>query len=351
MERVHTKGLVGLWWLLWLGVFALPALLVTPWDTTLPLTTTTTPVDTTLVEEPTLQTIATTTVYDDDVTIHVLDGDEVMTMTLGEYLVGVVSAEMPASFHLEALKAQACAARTYTIYQMQNGSAHGDGIDICTDFACCQAYISPEDAAANWGSLATDYESHIRSAVYQTSGQTIDYAGSPILAVFHASSAGQTRQAGAVWVSDLPYLQSVDSPESSDTVPNYYTSVSFTQSQLRQILLTLDPGMVLSDDTATWMTNLVSESGGSVISLDIGGKTVSGTTLRTALGLRSACFSWAWEDDTCTFSVTGYGHGVGLSQYGANTMANAGATYQEILTHYYTGVTLSTDSVSAMALQ
>lgn len=348
METATLKRFLGLWAFLWLGLFTLPVLVITPW------TSTTLPISTSTPEPPILETQSPTTATafsDDDIILKVLDGDTVIEMTLGEYLVGVVSAEMPASFHIEALKAQACAARTYTLYQMLNGSVHGDTADICTDFACCQAYVHLEDAAADWGTLAADYESRIRSAVYQTSGETIDYEGSPILAVFHASSAGQTRQAGAVWVSDLPYLQSVDSPETADTVPNYNTEVVYTQSELRQLLLTLDPRIVLGDDPATWLTNPITEDGGSVVTVDIGGQSVTGTTLRSALSLRSACFTWSWADDSCTFSVTGYGHGVGLSQYGSNTMAIDGATYQEILTHYYTGVTLSTTSVAAMALQ
>lgn len=349
MQTANPKTFLSLWFMLWLGLFFLPAVLVTPWEGDL----TTTPPSPTISESEESATVITTNtaISDDDITIQVLDGDTVVDMTLGEYLVGVVSAEMPASFHIEALKAQACAARTYTIYQLQNGSVHGSTADICTDFACCQAYVHLEDAAIDWGTQAADYESRIRSAVYQTSGETIDYDGSPILAVFHASSAGQTRQAGAVWVSDLPYLQSVASPESADTVPNYHTEVTYSQSELRQLLLPLDPQIILGDDVGSWLSNPITEDGGSVVCVDIGGQSVSGTSIRSALSLRSACFTWSWEGDACTFSVTGYGHGVGLSQYGANTMASAGATYQDILTHYYTGVTLSTDSVTAMALQ
>lgn len=332
---------------LWVGVFALPGFCITPlsWQNTEQVVE-----STSFLTSQTVQATPTLNWADDEeIMLRVLDGDTVMELSLSEYLVGVIRAEMPASFHIEALKAQACAARTYTVYQILNGSTHGDTADICTDYTCCQAYTDADTAALNWGNQAAEYESRIRSAVYQTNGETIDYDGSPILAVFHASSAGQTRQAGAVWVSDLPYLQSVDSPETAQTVPSYNTEVTFTQSDLRQILLTLDPAIVLGDDPTQWLSAPVTESGGSVISLTVGGCSVSGTTLRSALGLRSACFTWQWDYDSCTFFVTGYGHGVGLSQYGANTMALDGATYQEILTHYYSGVTLSTQSVATMA--
>ena len=145
-------------------------------------------------------------------TLKVLDGDTVVEMDLGTYLVGVVRAEMPASFHQEALKAQAVAARTYTLHKIQSGGNHGEQADICTDSTCCQAYISEERARANWGGDADDYEAKVETAVKETDGQAILYGGVPILAVFHSSSAGLTRAAGEVWLNDLPYLQAVESP-------------------------------------------------------------------------------------------------------------------------------------------
>ena len=165
---------------------------------------------------------------DGEMTLRVLNGDAVEEMTLGEYLVGVVRAEMPASFETEALKAQAVAARTYTLYKMQTGGNHGEAADICTDSTCCQAYISEENARNNWGDAADANEAKIESAVRDTDGETILYGGVPILAVFHSCSAGQTRASGEVWVSDLPYLQAVSSPEPADSIPNYYSRAEFT---------------------------------------------------------------------------------------------------------------------------
>ena len=157
---------------------------------------------------------------DAEMVLKVLVGDTVEEMSLGEYLVGVVRAEMPASFEPEALKAQAVAARTYTLYKMQTGGNHGDTADICTDSTCCQAYISEENARNNWGDAADENEAKIETAVRETDGETILYGGVPILAVFHSCSAGQTRASGQVWVSDLPYLQAVESPEPADSIPN-----------------------------------------------------------------------------------------------------------------------------------
>ena len=277
---------------------------------------------------------------DGEMTLKVLSGDTVTEMTLGEYLVGVVRAEMPASFEMEALKAQAVAARTYTLYKIYSGGNHGDTADICTDSTCCQAYIGEEQARSNWGEEADANEEKIETAVYETDGMTILYGGVPILAVFHSSSAGQTRSSGSVWVSDLPYLQSVSSPEEGESIPNYYSRVEFSASEFREKFLASHPEANLSGAAREWLTNAVTDSAGSVDTLTVGGVTIKGTELRSILGLRSACFEWEVSGETLIFYVTGYGHGVGMSQYGANQMAKDGADYQEILTHYYTGVTV-----------
>lgn len=275
-------------------------------------------------------------------TVRVLDGDTVKKMTLAEYLVGVVRAEMPATFEREALRAQAVAARTYTLYKIENGGNHGDTADVCTDSTCCQAYISEEAARANWGSHADDYEAKIEDAVYSTDGQAILYDGQPILAAFHSSSPGQTRSAGEVWLNDLPYLQSVSSPEKGDAIPNYYSRVEFTAAEFKKKVLAAYPEADLSGSIGSWLCNAVTDSSGSIVTVKVGGVTTKGGSLRSALGLRSACFEWEVQDKKLVFFVTGFGHGVGMSQYGANQMAKDGSDYREILTHYYTGVTVET---------
>lgn len=271
--------------------------------------------------------------------LRVLDGETVLEMDMGTYLVGVVRAEMPASFEQEALKAQAVAARTYTLYKLQSGGNHG-GADICTDHTCCQAYIGEDQARSNWGENANAYEAKVEAAVKETDGQTALYGGVPILAVFHSSSAGLTRAAGEVWLNDLPYLQAVNSPEPGDRIPNYYSRVEFTKEELRDKLLAAFPGADLSGSMDGWLSGAVSDSAGSISTLSVGGTAVKGAQVRSALGLRSACFTWEVQDGRMVFFVTGYGHGVGLSQYGANQMAAEGADYREIIMHYYTGVTV-----------
>lgn len=279
--------------------------------------------------------------HDRQQTLRVLDGDTVRDMTMEDYLMGVTAAEMPASFAEEALKAQAVAARTYTLYKLTSGGNHGDTADICTDSTCCQAYISQEAARSSWGEQADALEEKIRTAVTDTDGEAILYGGVPILAVFHSSSAGLTRAAGQVWQNDLPYLQPVDSPEASVSIPNYYSRVDFSPETIREKLLARIPAADLAGDQKTWLKNAVRDSAGSVETVEVGGVTVKGSTVRAALGLRSACFEWELQDGRFAFYVTGHGHGVGLSQYGANAMAEAGADYKTILTHYYTGVTVA----------
>lgn len=273
-------------------------------------------------------------------TLRVLDGEEVLEMDLGTYLTGVVRAEMPASFEPEALKAQAVAARTYTLYKLRSGGNHGEAADVCTDHTCCQAYLDEEHARASWGENADAYEAKIEAAVGDTDGEAVLYGGVPILAVFHSSSPGLTRAAGEVWQSDLPYLQAVSSPEAGERVPNYYSRVELTAEELRGKLQAAFPGADLSGGMESWLRDPEADGAGSVETLSVGGVRAKGTQVRGALNLRSACFTWEAQGDRMVFYVTGYGHGVGLSQYGAGAMAAAGADYREILTHYYTGVTV-----------
>ena len=273
-------------------------------------------------------------------TLRVLDGDTVTEMSFSDYLQGVLRAEMPASFQEDARRAQAVAARTYTYYKMSSGGNHGDTADICTDHSCCQAFLGKDRAADNWGKNAERYEARIENAVSATDGQVMLYGGAPILAVFHSSSAGETWNSGEVWAQDLPYLQSVSSPE-GEGVPNYYSTVELTEAEFREKFLAARPEADLSGPASGWIRDPVMD-GVHVESVTIGGVSVSGPSVRSIFGLRSASFTAEAGDGKITFYVTGYGHGVGLSQYGANAMAEAGSTWREILEHYYTGVTIGT---------
>lgn len=279
--------------------------------------------------------------WDEGQSLRLLQADgSVAEITLADYLWGVVAAEMPASFEPEALKAQAVTARTYTLYQMSIGRNpnHPDA-DMCADITCCQAYIDPAKAAENWGEAAAGYSAKITGAISATDGQAILYQGAPIDAVFFSSAAGRTLDSVEVWGGSVPYLASVESPE-GDEVPGYRSTVTVSAADFRETFSAKYPEADLSGDPSGWFQNTVPTSSGGVETVEVGGVVVKGTALRSLFGLRSATFTASAEDGAVVFHVTGYGHGVGMSQYGANAMAKEGKDYQEILTHYYTGVTV-----------
>ena len=267
-------------------------------------------------------------------------GGVVETMTLQDYLWGVVAAEMPASFAPEALKAQAVAARTYSIYQMgQSGEKH-PGADVCDDYTCCQAYVTPAQAAQSWGEDAERYADKVSQAVAGTDGLLCLYGGAPIDAVFFSSAAGKTSDAVEVWGSQVPYLRSVDSPEGEE-VPGWKTVVTFTLEEFRIRFLERFPQADLSGPAVGWFSEPTLDSSGGVASMTVGGVAATGTQLRAALGLRSAHFTVEPGEESVVLYVTGYGHGVGMSQYGANALAAQGEDFETILKWYYTGVTVS----------
>ena len=259
--------------------------------------------------------------------VTILIDGELQEMDLNEYLWGVVAAEMPASFELEALKAQAVAARTYSLNKAGQAANHPEA-DLCTDHTCCQAWISREKAQANWGDNAQTYTDKITRAVAETNGEVALYEGALISALYHSSSTDTTQDAVAVWGGNVPYLKSVPSPEGEE-VPDYHSTVTYPSQECKDRILSAKPEAVLEGDPANWFTNAVYSDGGSVLTIDLGGVTVSGHEARTIFDLRSASFTVETTPDSVTFSVTGYGHGVGMSQYGANAMAAEGKTYQE----------------------
>ena len=278
---------------------------------------------------------------DSAVLLTVQDGETVESMALDQYLRGVVRGEMPASFELEALKAQAAAERTYVYYQLAAGrkEAHPDA-DVCTDPGCCSAWLSEEAAREKWGEDFDGWESRIEEAVAATDGQTALYDGQPILAVFHSSSAGKTAEAGDVWSGDVPYLRSVDSPEGEETVPNYYSAAEFTAAEAKALLAQAHPELTFSGGPDKWFGAVEKDESGRVGTVEVCGAPLRGVEVRRIFSLRSACFTIDAAADRVTFRVTGYGHGVGMSQYGANELARQGRTWQEILLWYYADIAI-----------
>ncbi|MCD8008389.1 MAG: stage II sporulation protein D [Clostridiales bacterium] len=276
---------------------------------------------------------------DGSVTLTMLLDGEPETMTRAGYRGGGGAAEMPAAFQQEALRAQAIAARTYTLYRLANPSASHPEADICGDSGCCQAWMSTEDRMAQWDSGKADaYAEKITQAVSDTDGLALYYDGEPILAAFHAISAGSTKSALEVWGQDIPYLQAVESPEGEDAAPNYYSVVSVDKADFAETFSAEYPKADLSaEDCALWFGEETYDETGLPVSIEIGGVEVDTGQVRTLFDLRSATFTVECEGDAVTFYVTGYGHGVGMSQYGANALAKEGKTAEEILAWYYTG--------------
>jgi len=276
---------------------------------------------------------------DGEYTVRVLMPDgTVEEQTMADYLWSVTAAEMPASFEPEALRAQAVCARTYTLWRAAHPGKH-EGADVCTSSGCCQAYITRQAAEERWGPLSGEYAAKIQAAVADTSGVAALYEGKPIQAVFFSSSSGPTEDAAAVWGSALPYLTSVPSPEGEE-VPGYRSSVTLTKAEAEELIKAAYPGADLSGEPSGWFSDFTYTGSGRVDTVKVGGVEMSGGAARSLFSLRSACFQVEYGEGGFTFYVTGYGHGVGLSQYGANAMARAGSSWREIVEHYYTGVTL-----------
>ena len=274
----------------------------------------------------------------DGTRLRVLVDGEVLDMALEDYIVGVTAAEMPADFAPEALKAQAVAARTYALYCARGGKH--DNADVCTDPGCCQAWLSDGALRERWGADHGVRREKIAAAVEATAGEILCYEGQAVFAAFHSSSAGFTEDCGAIW-SELPYLKSVFSPEREEDVPGYVSYVRRSALDFRDTLLYARPEAELSGPPECWIGELVRDGSGRVSSLVLGGERFSGTELRSLFSLRSTAFTLAYGDGLFVFTVTGFGHGVGMSQYGAEVMAESGADYRAILAHYYPGTELT----------
>ena len=269
--------------------------------------------------------------------LRVLTPDGTVTMDMQDYLRGVVAAEMPASFRPEALKAQAVAARSYAMY-CSSFSKHGDA-DVCTDYRCCQAWRSDEELKERWGENYEDNLEKIRTAVEETDGEYLRFGGRPAFAAFHSSSASVTENSADVW-SAVPYLVSVPSPESAEDVPGYVSRVECSPIDFRDTVLSAHPEADFSGAEEDWIGELRKDAAGRTASVVLGGVELGGKELRTLFSLRSTAFDIEYTDGSFVFTVTGFGHGVGMSQYGADKMAREGADYREILAHYYPGTEL-----------
>lgn len=259
---------------------------------------------------------------------------EVEIISLQEYLVGVVAAEMPALFHEQALMAQAVAAYTFMRYRLEVGGAN----TISDAWENDQGYLCPEQRRERWGANFAQHEATITQAVQEVYGYALEHNGLPIFAAYHAMSAGQTENAGDYWGRDLPFLRSVESP-GCRIAPNFEVTTTFTLTDIRQALGEM-PGVSLTGEPATWFGTPVLTHAGTVAQMPVGDALLTGRQLRQALTLRSANFDVEFADGEFHVTTRGFGHGVGMSQTGADYMAQQGSTWREILAHYYQGAEL-----------
>ena len=274
---------------------------------------------------------------DDPDFVTVLNGDteKIEKIKISEYVLGVVAAEMSVSSEPEALKAQAVAAHTFLLYR-KNKNADKD-YDITTDSTLDQAYINEAERKKKWGSNYEKYNNALLSIIDEVDGLYICYNGKPILAAYHAISGGKTESCKNVWGSDLPYLVSVESI-GDILAPNYLTTVSVSFSELKAAF---KDKCKLPSNQKKYIGKITRTKSGTVTGVTIGDKTFKGSELRSAFSLCSSNFDITLNEDGYTFTVRGYGHGVGMSQYGANYMAKQGNTYKEILGWYYKGCSVA----------
>jgi stage II sporulation protein D len=258
-------------------------------------------------------------------------------INIDDYVVGVLSAEMPASYDPEALKAQSIAIRTLAFLAMkQKRGCYG--CDVCSDSTHCQAYADVDKRKTMWGSDFDKWQSKIDAAAYDTRGMIMTYNNKPIEVFYHASSNGMTEDSQVVFTMARPYLVSVESP---DVGLNSYTK-RFTYESFAGLLNKSISGLKLSKKNVENNIKITSHTNsGRVDTLVINGKSVSGVAFRRALGIQSTTFELEFYDNTVQITTMGFGHGVGMSQKGANTMAKNGSSYKEILEHYYKGIKLN----------
>lgn len=253
----------------------------------------------------------------------------VVETDMKQYIIGAVAAEMPASYSAEALKAQAVACYSYAKWLRENADnpKTDENYDISDNSSVHQGYLTDEQMKEKWGDKYESYKEKIDSAVSAVLGECLMYEGEPIMAAFHAISPGRTLSSQAVWGEALPYLQSVNAP--GDTLsPDYDSVAEFTSQELIKLCS-------LKDTAGNLIKNITADDNGYVTKITVGEKSYSGNEFYSLLKLKSPVFTAEYKEDKYVFSVIGYGHGVGMSQYSADYMARQGYAYDEILKHFY----------------
>lgn len=278
---------------------------------------------------------------EETIRIYLSDEKKAVTLSLRDYIIGVVAAEMPAAYEGEALKAQAAASITLARRKIQTVTETGelDGAVITTNSKKDQGYMSVDKMYERWGEEFDVYYEKIASAVDEVYTYQIEYEGEPIIAAFHAISTGTTECAENVWEEKKEYLISVES-EGDKLSATYESTLSLTPQRLEEYLSSATDFKARGEENE-WIGECEYTDVGTLISAEICGKVFTGAELREILSLRSAAIEIEYKDGEFVFTVRGYGHGVGLSQYGADYYARQGYTWQEIIAHYYPGTQIA----------
>lgn len=268
-----------------------------------------------------------------------LTSGKVDTVPVLDYVIGTVMSEIPASYQVEAIKAQAVAAHTYALHhhltQLENPDPNLKGADFSADPSSHQGFMTTDTAKERFGTKYNEYYKKISAAVSEVIDQILIYDDEPIIAAYHAISAGQTEDAANVWKGSADYLVAVDS-KGDEYSPEYESIVAVTFDELKTAMSKENPDVVFDgDDPEKWVEIVSKSDSGYITEIRVGDTTMSGMDFRTMLGLRSSNFSISFSGNGFAFVVKGYGHGVGMSQYGSDYMARQGAKYREILGHYY----------------
>lgn len=273
----------------------------------------------------------------DTITVFLSDTKEILAVNEFEYVCGSVAAEMPLMYHEEALKAQAIACYTNSL-RLKNSKDKStiNGADISDNPATHQGYLTREERKEKWGEDYQKYESKLETIVKEVEGEFLTYDGEYCLCAFSAICTGTTESAENVWGEKIPYLVSIKS--SGDTLsPQYSSTNTFTKSQFISIMKDLDVSINSKANLKDITGKSKTSKAGTVLKIEINKKSLTGEQIRNAFSLRSSAFKITATENEVTFKVSGYGHGVGMSQYGADFMARQGSTYDEILKHYYKG--------------
>ena len=294
----------------------------------------------TQVEETVKPAVTTQKKEEDTISVFMTTENETLVMDMRDYIIGAVAAEVPASYNEEAIKAQALAAVTFAEYKKRNGSENGiQGADISDDSSKHQGYMTKAEMKEKWGDAYDVYYKKIAEAVDEVIDKVILYDDEPIMAAYHAISSGKTESARNMWGDDIEYLVSVDSEWDTQST-RYNSEVILTAEDVENFMEFAD-NADFSTEKAEWIKITQVSDSGTVLEASVCGVELTGMEVRNLFSLRSPVFSVEYADGEYVFSVSGYGHGVGMSQNGANCMAENGSTYKEIIRHYYKGVTIA----------